>query len=94
MWGGEGQGGEDQGGVGRGELDGRPLMGAGRFFLAAPQKAGLQWSQQKAGLQWSFLKRDYCCASQIPEKLEKRDYSSAKLKRDYFSRKSGTKRRT
>ena len=72
-------------GRGEGETGRPPIRGPAGFFLAHPKKAGLQWS---------FLKRDYCRTGQSGAKLEKRDYSSAKQKRDYISRKSGTIRRT
>ena len=57
------------------------------FFLGRPKKAGLQWS---------FSKRDYCRTGQsrAGAKLEKRDCRSAKKKRDYCSRKTGTIRQT
>ena len=69
------------GGGGGGGVDRpAPFRGLAGFFLAHPKKAGLQSS---------FSKRDYCGTGQSGAKLEKRDYSSAKPKRDYISRKSG-----
>ena len=75
----------------------RAGWGEGEVNWPAPIRgpAGFFWpTRKKAGLQWSFLKRDYCRTGQSGAKLEKRDYSSAKQKRDYISRKSGTIRRT